>query len=87
MHVTGTVELELRRGDDYSLLKTDAVAATYAPEKLSMERTEAPLFLPEDRIGALEMQTLSVLDARALVLHGAEAEKDGLPLPLHPDLR
>ncbi len=87
MHVTGTVELELRRGDDYSILKTEAVAATYAPEKLSMERTEAPLFLPEDRIGALEMQTLSVLDARALVLHQAEAEKEGLPLPLHPDVR
>ena len=37
-HVTGSVELELRRGDDYSILATAAAAATYAPDKLSMER-------------------------------------------------
>jgi argininosuccinate synthase len=87
VHVTGTVELELRRGDDYTILKTEAAAATYAPEKLSMERVEQPMFVPDDRIGMLEMQTLSVLDARDLVLHGVEATKDGLPLPLHPDVR
>jgi argininosuccinate synthase len=87
MHVTGTVDIELRRGDDYSLLRTEAAAATYAPDKLSMERVEAPMFSPDDRIGALEMQTLSVLDARALVLHGAEASKGGLPIEIHPDVR
>jgi argininosuccinate synthase len=73
VHVTGTVEVELRRGDDWSFVSTEAKAATYAPEKLSMERVEAPLFTPQDRIGALEMQTLSVLDSRALELHRAEA--------------
>jgi len=83
-HVTGTVELELRRGDDYSIVSTEAAAATYAPEKLSMERSES-LFTPEDRIGALEMQTLSVLDSRAVLRHATAAE--GSPrLPLDVDL-
>src|SRR5204863_8899431 len=59
LHVTGTVEVELRRGDDWSFVSTDAKASTYAPEKLSMERTDS-VFTPEDRIGALEMQTISV---------------------------
>ena len=84
-HVTGTVELELRRGDDYSIVSTKAEAATYSPEKLSMEKSDS-LFTPEDRIGALEMQTLSILDSRAVLQHAAKAEKQGLPLPLDLDL-
>ncbi|MBS2018367.1 MAG: argininosuccinate synthase, partial [Deltaproteobacteria bacterium] len=79
-HVTGTVELELRRGDDYSILSTEAVGATYAPEKLSMEKSDS-LFTPEDRIGALEMQTLSVLDSRSVLGRAGSA-----PLPLDVDL-
>jgi argininosuccinate synthase len=67
--VTGEVELELRRGDDYTLLSTRADYMAYAPEKLSMERVEEPAFTPEDRIGALELQNLSVGDNRALLLH------------------
>ena len=42
---------------------------SYGPEKLSMERVEEPAFTPEDRIGALELQNLSVGDNRALLLH------------------
>jgi argininosuccinate synthase len=42
---------------------------SYGPEKLSMERVEAPAFTPEDRIGALELQNLSVGDNRDLLLH------------------
>ena len=34
-----------------------------------MERVEEPAFSPEDRIGALEMQNLSVGDNRSLLLH------------------
>jgi argininosuccinate synthase len=79
MHVTGTVEVELRRGDDYSIVDTRAVAATYDMHKLSMERSESA-FTPEDRIGALEMQTISILDGRALSMHLAEANKKGEPL-------
>ena len=84
-HVTGTVELELRRGDDYSILSTKAESATYSPDKLSMERSDS-LFTPEDRIGALEMQTLSILDSRSVLQHAAKAAKEGPPLPLELDL-
>jgi argininosuccinate synthase len=66
--ITGSVNVELRRGDDYTLLDTRAAASAYDPDKLSMEKT-AGAFTPEDRIGALEMQTLSVLDNRNLLQH------------------
>jgi len=64
--VTGRVTIELRRGDDYTILATEAANATYDPEKLSMERS-ATAFTPEDRIGALEIQTLGVLDNRSIL--------------------
>ena len=67
--VTGTVTVELRRGDDWSYLDTRADYMAYAPHKLSMERVEEPAFTPEDRIGALELQNLSVADNRELLLH------------------
>ena len=67
--ISGSVTIELRRGDDYTILRTDAVYSSYAPHKLSMERTEEPAFTPSDRIGALELQNLSILDNRALLLH------------------
>jgi argininosuccinate synthase len=66
--VTGKVTLELRRGDDYTILDTQAARSAYEPDKLSMERT-ASAFTPEDRVGALEMQSLGVLDNRELLLH------------------
>jgi argininosuccinate synthase len=66
--ITGSVTVELRRGDDYTLLDTRAAVSAYDPDKLSMEKTEGA-FTPEDRIGALEMQTLSVLDNRNLLKH------------------
>jgi argininosuccinate synthase len=66
--VTGSVTLELRRGDDYTLLDTQAEHMAYDPDKLSMEKV-ASAFTPEDRIGALEMQNLAVVDNRGLLLH------------------
>ncbi|HEX5753953.1 MAG TPA: argininosuccinate synthase [Archangium sp.] len=66
--ITGSVTLELRRGDDYTLLDTQAVHMAYDPDKLSMEKV-ASAFTPEDRIGALEMQNLAVTDNRGLLLH------------------
>ena len=71
--VTGEVTLELRRGDDWTILNTRAEYMSYAPHKLSMERVEEPAFTPLDRIGALEMQTLSVGDNRELLLHHLDA--------------
>ena len=47
----------------------------YDPDKLSMEKVEEPAFTPEDRIGALEMQNLSVGDNRALLLHHLDSAR------------
>ncbi|MCB9593731.1 MAG: argininosuccinate synthase [Sandaracinaceae bacterium] len=72
--VTGSVTLELRRGDDLTILATEAHHMAYDPEKLSMEKVDSA-FTPEDRIGALEMQTLAVSDNRALLLHYLDTVK------------
>jgi argininosuccinate synthase len=71
--ITGEVKVELRRGDDWTILATRAQYMSYAPEKLSMERVADPAFTPEDRIGALELQNLNVSDNRALLLHHLDA--------------
>jgi argininosuccinate synthase len=63
--VTGTVTLELRRGNDYSLLNTESANLTYAPERLSMEKVEDAPFSPLDRIGQLTMRNLDITDTRA----------------------
>ena len=63
--VTGTVTLELRRGNDYSLLDTESPNLTYAPERLSMEKVENAPFSPADRIGQLTMRNLDIVDTRA----------------------
>jgi argininosuccinate synthase len=62
--VSGTVTLELRRGDDYTILDTQSPNATYHPERLSMERVEDPAFGPLDRIGQLTMRVLDLEDSR-----------------------
>jgi argininosuccinate synthase len=67
--VTGEVELELRRGEDYTIVDTRAEYMAYGPEKLSMEKVADAVFTPEDRIGALEMQTLNVTDNREFLVH------------------
>lgn len=63
--VTGTVTLRLRRGDDYTILKTEGENFSYHPEKLSMERVENAAFGPTDRIGQLTMRNLDIADSRA----------------------
>ncbi|MEZ5607554.1 MAG: argininosuccinate synthase [Burkholderiaceae bacterium] len=63
--VTGEVTLELRRGNDYSLLNTESPNLTYAPERLSMEKVEDAPFSPLDRIGQLTMRNLDITDTRA----------------------
>lgn len=70
--VTGEVTLELRRGDDYSILNTTGPHLTYSPERLSMERTKAE-FGPEDRIGQLTMRNLDIADSREKLLIYAQA--------------
>jgi argininosuccinate synthase len=69
--VTGEVTIELRRGDDYTILDTVAENATYRPERLSMERVEDAAFGPLDRIGQLALRTLDLEDTRdKLALYG-----------------
>jgi len=63
--VTGEVTLRLRRGEDYTLLRTDGPAFSYHPDKLSMERTDNAAFGPTDRIGQLTMRNLDIADSRA----------------------
>ncbi|MDD7570043.1 MAG: argininosuccinate synthase [[Actinobacillus] rossii] len=62
--ITGEVVLELRRGNDYSLLNTSSPNMTYHPERLSMEKIENAPFNPVDRIGQLTMRNLDILDTR-----------------------
>jgi argininosuccinate synthase len=61
--VTGDVWLELRRGNDYTILNTESPNLTYKPERLTMEKGEAA-FTPADRIGQLTMRNLDIEDSR-----------------------
>ncbi len=62
--VTGEVTLRLRRGEDYTILRTEGPNLSYHPDKLSMERTHEPAFGPTDRIGQLTMRNLDIADSR-----------------------
>src|SRR5689334_21845975 len=72
--VTGEVTLELRRGDDYTILDTRGEAVTYDPERLSMERS-ATAFTAGDRIGQLAVQVNDIADTQRML-----AAQRGLPL-------
>jgi argininosuccinate synthase len=63
--ITGEVTVELRRGNDYSIMNTESANLTYAPERLSMEKVEDQPFTPADRIGQLTMRNLDITDTRA----------------------
>jgi argininosuccinate synthase len=62
--VTGEVTVRLRRGEDYSIVRTAGPAFSYHPDRLSMERTELAAFGPLDRIGQLTMRNLDIADSR-----------------------
>jgi argininosuccinate synthase len=63
--VTGEVTLRLRRGEDYSIVRTTGPAFSYHPDRLSMERMENAAFGPTDRIGQLTMRNLDIADSRS----------------------
>jgi argininosuccinate synthase len=63
--VTGEVTLRLRRGEDYTIVRTEGPSFSYHPDKLSMERTENAVFGPTDRIGQLTMRNLDIADSRS----------------------
>jgi argininosuccinate synthase len=70
--VTGEVTLELRRGNDYTILSTESPNLTFHPERLSMEKTESS-FSPRDRVGQLTMRNLDIADTRAKLLTYAQS--------------
>jgi argininosuccinate synthase len=85
--VTGEVTLRLRRGEDYSILRTSGPAFSYHPDKLSMERTENAAFGPTDRIGQLTMRNLDIADSRAkLELYATQPQDQGHVLVEHGNL-
>jgi argininosuccinate synthase len=61
--VTGEVTIELRRGDDYTILETRGESLTYDPQRLSMERSTTA-FTAADRIGQLALQSNDIADTR-----------------------
>ena len=65
--ITGEVTLELRCGNDYSILNTESPNLTFHPERLSMEKTDSA-FSPRDRIGQLTMRNLDITDTRDKLL-------------------
>lgn len=80
--ISGEVVIELRRGNDYSILDTRSPNLTYKPERLTMEKGEST-FTPRDRIGQLTMRNLDISDTRdklltytnlGLLPEGADAE-------------
>ena len=69
--ITGEVTLELRRGNDYSILNTVSDNLTYKAERLTMEKGES-VFSPDDRIGQLTMRNLDITDTREKLFNYVE---------------
>lgn len=85
--VTGEVTIRLRRGEDYTIVRTDGPAFSYHPDKLSMERTDNAAFGPTDRIGQLTMRNLDIADSRAkLEQYAAQPLDQGQVLVEHGTL-
>src|SRR5204863_8141710 len=86
--ITGEVTVELRRGNDYSILDTSSPNLTYKPERLTMEKGES-VFSPQDRIGQLTMRNLDITDTRDKLLTyvktGLLAPTVGSTMPLLSD--
>jgi argininosuccinate synthase len=82
--VTGEVTVRLRRGEDYTILRTDGPAFSYHPDKLSMERVENAAFGPRDRIGQLTLRNLDIADSRSkLELYAEQPLDQGTVLVEH----
>ena len=61
--ITGEVTLQLRRGNDWSIVDTTGPHLAYHPERLTMEKGEG-MFTPQDRIGQLTMRNMDIADTR-----------------------
>jgi len=69
--ISGEVTVELRRGNDYSILNTVSPNLTFKPERLTMEKGESA-FSPRDRIGQLTMRNLDITDTREKLITYAQ---------------
>ncbi|MCC6221987.1 MAG: argininosuccinate synthase [Thermoleophilia bacterium] len=81
--VSGEVTLELRRGDDYTILDTSGPALSYHPERLSMERSSTT-FTAADRIGQLAVQINDIADTRRMLAAQRQLRLDGPAPSLDP---
>ena len=81
--VTGEVTIELRRGDDYTILDTRGEAVTYDPERLSMERS-ATAFTAADRIGQLAVQVNDIADTQRMLETQRKLRLAPPPAPRRP---
>ena len=83
--ITGEVTIELRRGNDYSIMNTVSDNLTYRPERLTMEKEGDDTFTPRDRIGQLTMRNLDIVDTRDKLFTytqaGLLAPAEGAALP------
>lgn len=83
--ITGEVSIELRRGNDYSIMNTVSDNLTYRPERLTMEKEGDDTFTPRDRIGQLTMRNLDIVDTRDKLFTytqaGLLAPAEGAALP------
>ena len=83
--ITGEVTIELRRGNDYSIMNTESANLTYRPERLTMEKEGDDTFTPRDRIGQLTMRNLDIVDTREKLFTysqvGLLAPADGAAIP------
>ena len=61
--ITGEVTLELRRGNDYTILDTRSPNLTYEPSRLTLQKGDSR-FTAVDRIGQLTMRNLDIVDTR-----------------------
>lgn len=77
--VSGTVIVELRRGDDYTILDTQSENATYSPDDLSMEVVTDASFTQLDRIGQLTMKNISISDTTEYIKSIGENPLDEKP--------
>jgi argininosuccinate synthase len=81
--VTGEVTIELRRGDDYTILDTQGAAVTYSSERLSMERSSTA-FTATDRIGQLQVQINDIEDSRRMLEQQRKLRLSPAPRPSDP---
>jgi argininosuccinate synthase len=81
--VSGEVVIELRRGDDYTILDTRGEAVTYDPERLSMERSSST-FTAADRIGQLAVQVNDIVDTRRMLTEQRQLRLSAREAPFDP---